>query len=97
MGVNIEGDTRQERCLSQLKHWVNGKSIHNFVDGECCPDFSCCRPKMLMHIEDRKRFMKAYINGDRKTEMAILGMALSGLASETGKTVRISWEKPIEH
>ncbi len=30
------------RTYKQLHEWVNGNSIHNTIDDECCPDFSCC-------------------------------------------------------
>lgn len=34
----------QQRALDQMDAWVNGRSEHNTVDDECCPDFSCCHP-----------------------------------------------------
>jgi hypothetical protein len=34
--------TYKSRTLKQCYEWVNGNSIHNFIDNECCPDFSCC-------------------------------------------------------
>jgi hypothetical protein len=37
----------QYRCIVQLERWVNGKSKHNKIDGECCPDFSCCMPGLM--------------------------------------------------
>jgi hypothetical protein len=24
-----------------------GRAVHNRIDDECCPDFSCCRPEMF--------------------------------------------------
>ena len=30
------------RSYTQLYEWVNGNFIHNSIDNECCPDFSCC-------------------------------------------------------
>ena len=30
------------RKYEQLVDWMNGKSKHNNVDDECCPDFTCC-------------------------------------------------------
>lgn len=32
----------KSRAYKQLYEWVNGNSIHNDIDNECCPDFSCC-------------------------------------------------------
>lgn len=44
--------TESELIMSkeeQLKKWIEGESIHNGATpekGECCPDFSCCRPAL---------------------------------------------------
>ena len=43
----IKEKTYKERDLYQLDEWVKGNPIHNNVDDECCPDFSCCRPELL--------------------------------------------------
>lgn len=32
------------RVIAQCEAWVRGDSKHNFIDDECCPDFSCCVP-----------------------------------------------------
>lgn len=37
----------ERRVLKQTEQWADGKSIHNHIDGECCPDFSCCHPDMV--------------------------------------------------
>lgn len=37
----------REELLRQTRLWREGHSIHNQVNGECCPDFSCCHPDML--------------------------------------------------
>jgi len=44
----------QKRALKQSEDWVNGKSTHNTVDDECCPDFSCCMP----HLFERNRLVR---------------------------------------
>ena len=41
-----EARAYQARVQEQLTAWVNGISVHNHVDGECCPDFSCCHPEL---------------------------------------------------
>lgn len=38
----------KKRVEEQLKNWVEGRSIHNDIDNECCPDFSCCKPELLV-------------------------------------------------
>jgi hypothetical protein len=54
---SIPGDTYKERCDNQLKEWAKGNAIHNNVDNECCPDFSCCCPELLSTKEDRYKFV----------------------------------------
>jgi hypothetical protein len=31
----------RERCRQQVFNWAMGKPLHNRIDDECCPDFSC--------------------------------------------------------
>lgn len=51
-----EQKERNIRAEAQLTEWVKGNSIHNEVDDECCPDFSCCQPELLVDVEFRKLF-----------------------------------------
>lgn len=37
----------QQRALAQAKQWISGESVHNTIDDECCPDFSCCEPNLF--------------------------------------------------
>jgi hypothetical protein len=37
----------RDELLRQVRLWREGISIHNQINGECCPDFSCCYPDML--------------------------------------------------
>lgn len=37
----------QQRAIDQGLQWVAGESHHNLVDDECCPDFSCCEPRLF--------------------------------------------------
>lgn len=58
----------RDRVVGQLMLWVNGKSLHNTVDDECCPDFSCCFPDMFEADRAvRSARMKAYIDRIRST------------------------------
>ena len=43
----------------QVALWVQGKPACPNTHGECCPDFSCCRPKLLVPPAVRKRFAAA--------------------------------------
>ena len=52
----------------QLRRWVEGESVHRLWEvkdnrydegGECCPDFSCCKPEMLAEKSVRQAFAAA--------------------------------------
>ncbi len=43
----------------QLERWVAGEPVHNDEKDECCPDFSCCNPKLLATQEEREKFRGA--------------------------------------
>lgn len=48
----------QQRAYDQGKAWINGRSEHNIIDDECCPDFSCCNPDL--YVTDRAERMRAF-------------------------------------
>lgn len=82
--MEIKGKNYRERCNYQLKQWVDGNSIHNKIDDECCPDFSCCIPQLKQPKEIRETFKAVCDKGDEDTEMGMLmdflgkGAALMG-------------------
>lgn len=45
----------------QEKDWVDGNPWHSgqLPDGECCPDFSCCRPGLLSDEATRQAYAAA--------------------------------------
>ena len=53
----------------QLDMWVAGKSVHNATRGECCPDFSCCNPKLKASKPERVKFRNA-TQSERETMLA---------------------------
>lgn len=55
----------------QVQLWVDGNSVH---DGQCCPDFSCCRPELLAPKEERELFQQLHLTGE--STMGMLGMFL---------------------
>lgn len=65
-------------CDEQLAEWLKGNSIHNDDRDECCPDFSCCNPDSLVDYRTRK----AFIDGDEKTRISMLGMFLGNAFSD---------------
>lgn len=81
----IEKDEYKERHLKQIKDWVNGKSIHNEIDGECCPDFSCCDPTIQTPLEIKKLFLDAYIQNNEKVLNSLLYAFLFGIMSDAEK------------
>jgi len=44
---------------AQLEGWIAGKPEHNTRFNECCPDFSCCRPELLVPEKVRRQFHAA--------------------------------------
>lgn len=64
----IKGNSYKERAAYQLDEWVKGNSIHNDVDDECCPDFSCCNPNLLQPKEIRETFKALKIESDKELE-----------------------------
>ncbi|MGI4812089.1 MAG: hypothetical protein ACRYGG_01915 [Janthinobacterium lividum] len=51
----------QRAVFEQTDAWVQGTSMHNRVNGECCPDFSCCHPDMKMPLEERRAYFLKYM------------------------------------
>jgi hypothetical protein len=64
----------------QLSHWAAGVSVCPNTAGECCPDFSCCRPALKWSADERARFMSAG-QGEREKMMM---RALGALAAQAG-------------
>lgn len=64
----------REALNIQMNEWVDGKSIHNKEYDECCPDFSCCEPKLLWPEEKRKAFSLA---NEEEREKMLLGQVES--------------------
>lgn len=89
--MKIKGKTYKERTAHQLEEWVKGNAIHNTVDDECCPDFSCCNKKMNTPIGIRKTFHAACLKDDEETKMGMLMNFLgNAIATTTDKTVYIT-------
>lgn len=44
----------------QLVLWVCGKSVHNKITGECCPDFSCCNKELQEPFKNRLHYALKY-------------------------------------
>lgn len=89
----MAGMTPKEQC----ELWVQGKSVHDDETDECCPDFSCCHPELLVDLETRQIFYAAYLRRDYVTYhtmlMNFLGNMLAA-ASDSGNLVHLAgtWE-----
>ena len=46
--LNKRNSSYEFRALLQLDLWRRGIPVHNDIDDECVPDFSCCRGRMHM-------------------------------------------------
>ncbi len=76
----------------QLEKWVAGNPVHNGKRGdpntECCPDFSCCGGE-IADLETRQRFQKAFLEGDRETKNAMLGIFLGKMLASHRPNVNV--------
>ncbi len=70
------------RCEAQLQEWVAGRAVHNAVDNECCPDFSCCGSQMVA-IEVRLAFKRA----TDYERLGMLGSFLGGMLKSEGVVI----------
>jgi hypothetical protein len=86
--------TYAEAQAHQMSEWLEGRPWHNpwgpdgsygeeRHDGECCPDFSCCRPDLIWPKARRLAFASA---SEADRHHMLLG-ALSTLTRDHGATV----------
>jgi hypothetical protein len=72
----------------QLRRWVAGDSVHRVftrggkTDYECCPDFSCCNPKLLAPLEKRQEFADASQSERERMCFEFLGGMLKSAGCE---------------
>lgn len=69
-------ETYRTRKLRQLRKWVNGESVHDNEIGECCPDFSCCEPRIETPKEERELFASLFVDEEHEKCHRILMMFL---------------------
>lgn len=80
----IKGNTYKERYNNQLEEWARGNPIHNNIDNECCPDFSCCELDLLQPDEIRKTFKEVFNKEHHPYDDAKMGMLMSFLGGMIG-------------
>lgn len=54
----LRDQTPEFRRAFQLDRWVEGQSIHNDLENECVPDFSCCQSKVRLRRRLRVMFAR---------------------------------------
>lgn len=69
----------------QLEQWVAGNPVHNHDRDECCPDFSCCQPKLLAPKEVREKFRDADDQTREGILMHFLGACIAAATDEPEK------------
>lgn len=92
----IKGDTYEERNEYQLLQWQQGISLHNFVDEECSPDFSCCHKGAVPTAQDvRDRFVKMVRDGDSENITAMsAGFLTKNLEAAGYDNIRVIGAEP---
>lgn len=73
----------------QLEEWIKGNSIHNDVRDECCPDFSCCLPDLLVDKQLRIKFLELYKANDQEGMFGMLGMFLGGCIAKASPDKKV--------
>ncbi|MCJ7778844.1 MAG: hypothetical protein MUP16_11095 [Sedimentisphaerales bacterium] len=81
----------------QLELWVEGKSVHDGdkEGGQCCPDFSCCKPELKAPKEERELFQQLYLaEKDSEYERMLMMFLGRSIPLLTDKKVYIAGGKP---
>jgi hypothetical protein len=63
----------------QLQGWLAGEPRCPNDRGECCPDFSCCKPQLLQPLEVRRQFMAAPPAQRQRMLMGFLGSFVAAI------------------
>lgn len=77
----------------QLQKWAAGESVCPNTLHECCPDFSCCRPRLGWPLDKRKKFVEA---GQGEREKMMLG-ALGAFMEDAGVSAYVTRGDPRDH
>lgn len=77
----------------QLRRWALGDSVCPNTRHECCPDFSCCKPKLGWSLEKRAKFMVAS-QGER--EKMMMG-ALGAVIADAGQVAFVTRGDPADY
>ena len=86
----VEGAPTPEE---QLKAWAEGTSTCPNSKHECCPDFSCCNPKLGWSLEKRAKFIAS---SQREREKMLIG-ALVDMAKAGAVRAYVTRGEPKDH
>ena len=70
--------------LLQVCLWVRGRSLHDSERNRHVPDYSCCRPELRAHREERELFLTALIMGEAATIERLLLMFMGRMLQAAG-------------
>lgn len=79
--------------VQQLEAWVDGRSICPSTTGECCPDFSCCSPKLQWPEAKRRQYAQA----EQGTREKMLMGAVMAAVDEMGKRAHVTRGVPEDN
>lgn len=84
--IAIGDRTWEEACAEQVQRWVEGDAQHINAEGggQCCPDFSCCKPDLTQPLEVRQAFAAAPESDRMRFLGTFLGAAVAK-AQERGE------------
>lgn len=71
---------------AQLAEWAAGWPACPNSRGECCPDFSCCRPALLAPAAVRM----AFLHGTPEQRERLLLSFLGGMAADAGVAAHVT-------
>ena len=63
----------------QLRRWALGDAVCPNSKHECCPDFSCCNPKLGWPMERRQKFIEADQGTREKMMMGAFGVLVESV------------------
>lgn len=80
----LKDQTPRFRANFQLDAWIGGRSIHNDIEGECVPDFTCCRaaPGSRIGIPRLPRRLREMFKRDLQSRRLIIQSVLDEIMQE---------------
>ncbi len=79
--------TQRDRVAFQLDEWAKGNSLHNDVDGYCCPDYSCCVPTLKAFTRARAIYVQSFILTDEYILDQLQSMFSGAYMNYTGQQI----------